>query len=615
MTLKSNSPVLDFYQQLLPFNQLSDSQTQLAVAGTSISYFAKANKVVDVDYQQPKLYVVRSGAFEIRDDQGQLLDRIGEGEFFGYPSLLTGEKVSNQVRILEDGIVYVLTEAVFTQLSAENRQFGRFFNRQHAQRLRHKTRYQARDIASTSRTRAVMSSPVLSVVPTATVQQAAALMAQHCLSALVVLEQQTLMGIITDRDLRNRILAKGLGPEVLVSEVMTTNPTTIDADALVFEATLMMGQHRIHHLPVMADAQVIGMITSSDLLRLQSTDLLHLVRKIGRSDSVAQLIEHSREFPALLQQMITADARAEEVGRVLTQLTDSLTRRLLELAQLQLGVAPMGWCWLAFGSQARMDQAGKSDQDNGLLLAHEPDSTAKEYFSALATIVCDGLNACGYVHCPGGIMALNPKWCLSIAQWQRQFTIWIDQPEPKATMHASIFFDMRPIAGNLSLGEQLQQHVLQLCSDKQLFFAQLAGNAMKLTPPLGFFRQLVLEADGEHGKALDLKHRGLAPINDIGRIYALACGSNEVNTLKRLQAAMEAGLLNRKDALNLADAHEFIAHLRLQNQGRQWQQQQNLSNYLSPKHISDLVRHQLKQAFLVVNRGQDGIRLKYQRSL
>ncbi|WP_298443498.1 DUF294 nucleotidyltransferase-like domain-containing protein [uncultured Ferrimonas sp.] len=615
MTLKSNSPVLDFYQQLLPFNGLTAAQLEYAVTQTQISYFAKANKTVAVDYQQPQLYVIRSGAFEIRNRRGELVDRLGEGQFFGYPSLLTGEKVSNQVQILEDGLVYILTEAGFAKLCSASRDFRRFFNRQHAQRLRHHQRYQTADVASTARIKAVMSAPIQRIEADATVQQAAAQMAEYCVSALMVYQQQQCVGIVTDRDLRNRVLAQGLGSDCLVATVMSTELISINHDALVFEATLQMGQRRIHHLPVVADNQVVGMLTSTDLLRLSSTDLLHLLGQISRCASIDELVELSRQCPALLQQMISADARAQEIGRVLTQLTDSLTQRLLELGQQQLGPAPMAWCWLAFGSQARMDQAGRSDQDNGLLLASEPDSEQRQYFSQLATMVCDGLDRCGYVHCPGEIMAMNPHWCLSQRGWLQQFKQWIDQPEPQATLHASIFFDLRPIAGTLQLGQQLQQQILHQCADKQLFLAQLCANALQLSPPLGFFRQLVLESDGEHGKALNLKHRGLAPINDIARIYALACGSDEVSTLKRLQAAMEAGLISRKDALNLADAHEFIAHLRLQNQGRQWQQQQTISNYLPPAQLSDLVQHQLKRAFLVVRRGQDGIRMKYQRSL
>ncbi|MBY5993956.1 DUF294 nucleotidyltransferase-like domain-containing protein [Ferrimonas balearica] len=615
MTDHDLAPIIDFLAELVPFDQLDDAGRETAARGIEIAYFAKSSGEVPLDYDNPHLYIVRSGAFEVRSDRGELLDRLGEGDYFGFPSLLTGEQVSNRIQVLEDGLVYILSESCFRALRALSRDFDRFFNRKHAERLRYSARYLAREHLNTARIRSVMASPAKSVGPFAPVQEAARLMRDARISCLLVVQDNRLLGILTDRDLRNRVLAEGIAVDTPVNEVMTADPVSVPPNTLVFEAMLAMSQHNIHHLPVAEEGVPLGVVTSTDLIRLQRNDPLHLIGEIDRQSDRATLVQVAGQIPALLQSLIQADARAEEIGRVLTLVTDALTRRLLVLGQQALGPAPMAWCWLAFGSQARMDQAGKSDQDNGLLLAREPNDEERDYFQRLATYVCDALNDSGYIHCPGGIMAMNPKWCLSLAQWQAQFGRWIDQPEPKAVMHASIFFDMRAIAGRGDLAKTLQQSVLARCKDNQIFLAMMATNAGHNSPPLGFFRQLVLERDGEQRKALDLKHKGLAIINDVARIYALACGSEAVGTAQRIQAAMKAGLVTRKDALNLADAQEFIAHLRLANQGEQWSRGEDPSNFLRPGRVSGLTRHQLKDAFAVVARAQDGVRLSFARSL
>ncbi|EDP99356.1 CBS domain protein [Shewanella benthica KT99] len=514
---------------------------------------------------------MRSGAFEVRDDDGELIDRLGEGDYFGFLSLLSGEKVCNRVQILEDGLVYHLDPDTFNYLRGENRHFDRFFNRAFAKRLRHQGRFKAKELATTSRVSTLMSKHPLVIDSSSTVGEAAQQMRLVRVSSVLVIDNHQLVGILTDRDLRNRVLAEGLDGHLPVHQAMTTRPKTLTSSSLVFEAMLLMSEHSINHLPIVDEGKPIGIITSTDILRGQSSQPLLLISEIERQDTVESLIRVSKQIPLLLQNLISADARAEEIGRVLTSVTDALTRRLIMLNQQLLGEAPMAFCWLAFGSQGRQDQAACSGQDNGLLLAHAPDEAAEAYFEALSKSVCAGLDLCGYVYCPGEIMAQNPQWRLTLKQWQHKFETWVNTPEPKALMHASIFFDMRPVYGTRSLFNDLQDTVL----------ANTKGNAL---------------------------------INDIARVYALSAGIKEVNTAKRIRQLMELNIINRKDGLNLADAHEFIAHMRLSNQGYQDKHSQEITNYLKPQHLSSLVRHQLKDAFKVVHDAQSGIKLKFTRS-
>jgi len=606
-------PITEFIKAQVPFDTLDLATLERCCKSLSVGYYSKLSAFVPLDESHPQLYIVRSGAFEVRDNDGELLDRLGEGDYFGFPSLLSGEKVSNRVRILEDGLVYHLDPDTFDYLRVESREFDRFFNRAFAKRLRHQTRFKAKEL-TTNRVSSLMSGDPLVIDFNATVSEAARKMRSARVSSVLVIDNNKLSGILTDRDLRNRVLAEGLEGSLPVHQAMTTKPKTLTSNSLVFEAMLLMSEHSIHHLPIVDDDRAVGVLTSTDILRGQSSQPLLLIGEIERQNDLESLIAVSKQIPLLLQNLISADARAEEIGRVLTSVTDALTRRLIVLNQQILGEAPMAFCWLAFGSQGRQDQAACSDQDNGLLLAHEPDEEAAGYFEALTKAVCNGLDRCGYIYCPGDIMAQNPKWRLTLTQWQQRFDKWVNTPEPKALMHASIFFDMRSIYGPSSLFDSLQDKVLAETKDNDIFLAGMTNNSLQESPPLGFFKQFVLERDGREVKGIDLKHKGNALINDIARVYALSAGIKEVNTAKRIRALMESNIINRKDALNLADAHEFIAHMRLSNQGYQYTHSLDLSNYLKPQNLSSLVRHQLRDAFKVVHDAQAGIKLKFTRT-
>ena len=605
-------PIFDFMRKLAPFDSLQEQTLKQCCKVLTIAYYSQEQKLVHVDNNEPQLYIVRSGAFEVSTQEGKLIDRIGEGQYFGFSGMLSGEKVVNQVHILEDGLVYHLPAVMFDQLRANCHSFDRFFNQAFAKRLRNQSSLKHNHI-STARITNIMSRELTTITRDATIHQAALLMSEKRLSSLIVVNDGELCGILTDRDLRNRVLAKGLTGTLLVEQAMTEHPTTIKPEALIFEAMLTMSENNIHHLPVVKDNKPIAIITSTDLIRSQSSQPLLLIGQIDRQNNLESLIQVSQKIPDLLFNLISSDAKAMEIGRVLTSVTDSLTRRLITLRQEQLGPAPMAFCWLAFGSQGRQDQMAGSDQDNALILEREATKVEKDYFKQLSEYVCSALNECGFPFCPGNIMAQNPKWQLTLQQWLQAFSKWIKTPDPSALLNATIFFDMRPVFGDLSLFKQLQTTVLKNTKNNDIFIAALSQNALQSTPPLGFFRSFVLERDGSEVKGIDLKHKGNALINDIVRIYALSVGIEEVNTIKRIEALIALSAIDKNIAMNLLDAWEFIAHKRLTNQGQQFNNTQPVSNYILPDSLSSLVRHQLKDAFKVIHEAQGTVKHKFLR--
>ncbi|MEH6616279.1 MAG: DUF294 nucleotidyltransferase-like domain-containing protein [Porticoccus sp.] len=610
------SAVRDFLSQNTPFDQLSEAQLTHASTRVQIAYYRAGDTTDILDYSNPRLYVVRSGAFEVRDNEGQLLDRVEPGGYFGYPSLLTGGAITNRLVVIEDGLLYQLDEDTFQQLRSASRPFDRFFNQAHAKRLQHAVRFREKNYQLTLRVIDLCSGRAVTAKPDETVEEVAKRMTDERVSSVMVVDDShQLCGLVTDRDLRARVLAEGRGTDTLLSEVMTGDTISVSPESLVFEAMLMMTEHNIHHLPITDDGQPVSMLTATDLVKSQKSDPVFLIGEIGRQETVGGLQTISRDIPELLRSLVRAEASADQIGRLLTTVTDALTRQLIKQGIEQLGAPPVPFSWLAFGSQGRQDQTAISDQDNGLLVSDAMTNDDDRYFKALATYVNDGLDVCGYCYCPGGVMATTDTWRQPLVNWKKQFLRWINQPSPKALMHASIFFDMRCIYGDQTLFNDLQKTVCEAASGNEIFLANLTANALKLTPPMGFFKNFVVGRSGEHKNTFDMKLRGIMPLNDIARIYALSIGTEQVHTLDRLKEVVSRKLLTLKDSRNLIDAHEFISRLRLEHQGERLKEGQVPDNHLDPLTLSSLSRHQLKDAFAVVADAQSALRVKFTRGL
>lgn len=610
------SAVRDFLAQCPPFDQLDNAQLTLAATRVKIAYYQAGDTTDILDYSSPQLYVVRSGAFEVRDSEGQLLDRVEPGGYFGYPSLLTGDAITNLLVVIEDGLLYQLDQTVFQTLRAKSRPFDRFFNQAHAKRLRHAVRFREQNFPLTRRVDDVINPRAIVASADESVVAVAQKMTRERVSSVMVTGTDgKLCGLVTDRDLRVRVVSEERGLDTPLTNVMTKDILTVSSDSLVFESLLLMTEHNIHHLPVVDDGVPVAMLTTTDLVKSQTSDPVYLIGEISRQDTVEGLQKVSRDIPELLRSLIQAESSGDQIGRLLTTVTDALTRQLIKQGVASLGEAPVPFAWLAFGSQGRKDQTAISDQDNGLLLSDTVTADDDVYFKALANYVNGGLDACGYCYCPGDVMASTERWRQPLGQWKEQFHHWIHQPSSKSLMHASIFFDMRCIYGETKLFEALQETVCNEVKGNDIFLASLTANALNLTPPVGFFKNFVVGRSGEHKNTFDMKLRGIMPINDIARIYALSVGSQQIHTLDRLKDAVKSKLLTLKDSRNLIDAHEFISRLRLEHQGECLRSGQKPNNHLDPTTLSSLSRHQLKDAFAVVTNAQAALRLKFTHGL
>ncbi len=610
-----------FLSQCPPFNSLDAAGTDLCLKKLQIS-FHKAGSQLDSDELDGDLCVLRTGSVELKGRQGAFIDRLSLGDCFSLNQELgvhaQGEDSRQVERVvtLEDSLLFRFPAGVIHQLRSEQEAFAQYFQQEVAGRLHHSLDERGRDYRLNQRVDALMISEPLCSHHSASIFETAQSMSEAKVSSILIVDEERLMGIVTDRDLRSRVLAKAVSPEAPVSSVMTPNPRTIQAHQTVYEAQLLMMTANIHHLPVVendADGQPkpVGIITLNDFIRAQNSEPVYMIQAINRAGNREALYRVAKQLPELILKMVRANVRAAEVGRIITSITDSITRQLIYLATRSLGEAPCDYAWVVFGSQARQDQMLGSDQDNGLILANDVDDTQRAYFKRFAEFVNEGLDKSGLKYCPGGIMAMTEKWCQPLKIWQGYFTRWIREPEPKALMHASIFYDIRHVAGQRELTDALRSLVLTEAKKNTIFQACMSENALQSSPPLGFFKTFVLEKDGDHNPVLDLKHRGTVPIVALARLYCLAHGIDAVNTETRLRALETAGILSTSEAGNLLDAHEFIASLRLESQSESADQGREVSNNLNPDELSPLVRHQLKDAFSVVAESQRLLKMRF----
>ena len=644
--------IQNFLSQHPLFRKLPNALIEDAANNVYVA-FDKAGADIDI-YDHDKsfntgLIIVKTGSLELRHPEGQLLDKLSASDYLICPELDQIKHI--KIRALEDSLYYELTLEAYTRLLSLNTEFAQRCQNHLQTNLADHLLSSPEDQKSDRFTPAsdehepsesqasqeaanfllhryvkdYMSTQLVFVQPNTTIRQAAQLMRDHNITSLLVRqkideenavntkhqEENQLVGIVTDRDFRVRVLAEGKSVDDELRDVMTASPITIDKNALLYEAQTKMMTSGIHHLPVMHNEGVVGIITVSDIFRINNVEPLTLNKSIMTAQSVLSLQKTSTKIPSLLVKLAERDTRPSEVGEIITLLYDGITKQLIKLAEQELGPPPCDYAWLGFGSQARKEQVIGSDQDNALLISRTIDESQNDYFVKLARFVCDGLNVCGIPYCNGDIMASNEKWRQSLETWQKYFTAWIEERSPKAIMHASIFFDMRHIAGTKTLTQQLQSFMLQHAKTNTIFLALMCENALQHTPPLGFFKNFVLENDGGHINTLDLKKRGTIPIVDIARNYALANNCTEVNTIERLIKLKKEGSMSADFANSLIDAHEFIAGLRIESQAKQYKNDQLVSNHLDPSTLSPLLRRQLKSAFNFVKQAQSSMKAKF----
>ncbi len=583
-----------------PFDRLRSDLVERVLERLEVTYVPRGEAVIRrTDPENRYLYVVRKGAVRLERD-GAPLQVLEEGEAFGYPSLLAGGPPGNDVIAEEDSLLFRIPGELFHRLM-EEREFADFFVAGLASRLRRAAQAESPLLSGD------LSTPVATLVtraavfvrPEATVAEAARAMTREGVSSILVGGRPP--GIVTDRDLRRRILARGRPVDTPVSRVMSRPLLTIAAGTPVFDALVSMLENRIHHLAVAEGDEVLGVITDSDLLRHHHRSPISLLSRVEKIESPDAFPDYSAQLGGMVEVLFRGNLDAVEIGRIVSSVNDAAAARLLRLAERELGERPCPYAWIVFGSEGRREQALLTDQDNALVYA-EDTGEARRYFTELAARVTGGLVQLGIPPCPGGFMA--DRWHRPLAAWLELFGGWLAAPEPQALIDAANFFDFRPVHGTLSLAPL--DEMIGEARGQRSFLAHMAKNALDFRPPIGLFRQI-----RERSGGVDLKRGGIVPVVSLARLCALEARVPVRGTLDRLAAAAVAGSLSPDGAETLSEAFRFLLRLRLEHQLEAVRRGRAPDNLVPLDELSHLTRRHLKEAFLAIREIQEAVSLRY----
>ncbi len=640
---QSNIPlhrVLEFLRTVTPFDILTDHELETLVSLMEIAFFPRGQCIVSKGAPPFKhLHVIQQGAVGIYlaedREKEMLVDVRGEGDYFGGTSLLQDKPAMFDIIVQQDLITLMLPAAELQQLVAKYQVFQRYFGSSLARTIkavRDSAAYQQLPLIGESavnlevfmtgkRVADLMNKNVLTCAPGVSVKTAARLMAQRRVSSIVVSGNSLHpLGIVTDNDLRTKVLAAGLSPDVLVTGIMSRQVQTINSDSYSFDALLSMSRHGVRLLVVMKDDRMVGIISEHDLQMEAGSSPVQVIGEIERTASLNTLLGLRPKIDSVLETLLRQGGPVKQLVALVTELNDRLALRIFRLVEDEmknegLGGPPGPYGWLVFGSEGRKEQTLHTDQDNALFYSTVSDrneAECKTWFLNFSERVVDCLERSGIPRCQGGVMASNPQWCQSEERWQDTFIDWITEPDPHTLLMASIFFDFRTIYTDTEFPFILQDQMLKAIQKNRLFIRFMAKIALTNRPPLGLLKRFIVEKSGEHKNKIDLKMRGLTPVVDAARVLSLDLGIKTQNTLDRLSEINRKGVIEDNFHADLREAYEFITYLQISRHLDALAKGEKPDNFLNPASLNNLQRKMLKESFAVVRRLQETIEFRFQ---
>ena len=609
--------IIAFLQETLPFSELETQSLRRIARHCLVDFFPTGTRILRRGVTEVDgLYLVQKGAIRLFiEEEGVLVDIRTDGASIGALSLFNGEKAALDAETVEDTFIIKIPRDRFFEAVHLNPAIPRFYLKSFAdtflskafEEMRCKPVPQHEDHSLhlfSNPVGSLISREPVSVPFGLSIQAAAKEMIRHNTGSLLFRDPSgEICGIVTDTDLR-KAMALGLDLQAPAETIMSTPVETIDASAVCFDALLAMLSRNIHHLVVKSQSRLQGVISSHDIMLLQGRSPVSVFREIASRTTIAGLYPLHDSITPVVRTLVQQGAKAGNITRMIAILNDQIITRLLELMLRELGPPPVKFCLLLMGSEGRREQTFATDQDNALITencdADFLERAAETYFSAFTERMVGHLINCGFPRCPGDMMASNPQWRGSLDTWKGRVRSWIETPEPERVLTSSVFFDFRGVFGHKDLAENLRQHVTAACAGQDLFLRHLAADCLNARPPLTFFKNFMVEKNGEHRNTLDIKARGLLPFMDFARVMALNYGVRETSTLGRLDQLHQAGHLSRDLYHEAREAFEFLLHARLMHQLEQMEQGEQPDNRLDPGTLSTLEKRTLREAFGVI---------------
>ncbi len=603
--------IADFLSRHPPFDTLTEDELERVAASAEIEFHAaRAPILAQAEEAVKHAFVVRRGAVELVVD-GRLLDVLGEGEMFGFTSLLEEAPLGFVARASEDTLLYRIPEHAIRPV-LERPAAVRFVAGSVAKGLRLLAGHEQepQPDAAGRQVRELIRAPPLMCEPGTSVQEAARRMVEAGVGCVVV-DLGERLGIVTDRDIRTRVVAAGAGPDTPLSAVMTAPAWTVAADRSGTEALIEMLDRGVRHLPVLeAGGRLVGVIDDLDLMASERRAPFRLRASVARAVDAAGVAAAAAELPDTVIALHDAGLAGAAISRAIASIHDTATRRLIEIAHEELGPPPVRYTWLATGSLGRFEPFPSSDVDCALAWEGGDDPELRATMRTLAERVLEGLAASGLPPDSHGAVASSPLFARPIEGWEAAARSWVEHPDrDRGLMLLCVVVESDPVWGPPTAAERLAAAFAR-SPNREFMLMRLAAAALAARPPTGFLRHFVLHSSGERRGVLDIKHGGLLPIEAIARWSGLVARVGAASTRARLRASEAAGTLDRDDAVVLRDAFELVYALRMEHQVEQLRAGQPPDDLIDPRSLTPLTRTSLKDAFRAVASVQRGIGLK-----
>ncbi|WP_461534314.1 DUF294 nucleotidyltransferase-like domain-containing protein [Sinomicrobium sp.] len=627
--------IADFLKRLPPFDLLNESQLLEVASHVNVIYLEK-NKLVfdegDTGHQQ--FYVIHKGAVSLqkrRNGKFTPIDNCDEGDIFGLRPLIARENYVIKAVSEEESILYGIPIDIFRPITEQNRKVGLFLIESFASNTEapfseeyHKKLYsddipeiQLNPVTDLSDLQAVnYVKNVVSCTPDTPIKEVALIMREKNIGSVVITDREIPLGIVTDRDLKNKVVTGDVSIDAPISEVMTSPVVCYPKDITVAQAQMAMMKHKVGHLCITKDgttqSKIVGLVSDHDITLSQGNNPSVLMKALKRATKTKHLKRIHQKMMILLRGYMEQNIPITHVARIIAELNDATIKRCIELSLRKTdNPPPVSFAWMSLGSQGRKEQLLHTDQDNAIVFEDTtPDQleVVRNYFTGLGKKVNKRLNTIGYEYCPADMMAGNPRWCMSLSEWKEQFGHWIAEPGEDQILLCSIFFDFDISYGNTEFSDSLVNHIFKQAEQNRYFFGMMARNVLYNPSPLGFFRQFLVEQNGEYKDFFDLKKRAITPITDAARLLSLSHQIRHINnTAERFEKLAELEPENRDLYLSCSYASKTLLKFRT----RHGLMHNDSGRYIELSALNKEERIKLKRCFKTIRGIQELIKVRY----
>lgn len=613
-------------QQYFPFQKMAMPFLKLLAEHCETNYFKAGEVILDVsEGDSPELFIiVKQGLVESlrgAKDPSHLKSSFEyeDGDAFPYGPLISNQPNTSQFIAVTDCFVYQVPAEIFHRLREECPTFKGFCVARLASLLEeskriiqsHHVNTQTNEQPLSLELGSVIKNKVISCSPETPLKEVLEVLAVTYIGSMAIVnEDNQPLGIFTLNDVLRRVALPEADLNQPIATFMTTNPITLYADDLAYEAALIMAKHGFRHIFVIDNnKQLLGVISERDLFALQRVGLTDIAHGIEAANNLDDLSQSLVQIKKLAKNMMAQGIAIEQLSHLISHLNDQIVRAAIKLRfNDHPEVEHIDFAWIAMGSEGRDEQLFYTDQDNGIIFKDSDNrASTRAALLSFANDVNHDLDKLGFPLCTGNIMAMNPECCLSDTEWRQRFKSWINNPDPEALLNATIFFDFKGIAGNISLAEQLRKWLCQYVPSQDLFLRFMTQNALRNRPPLGLFKDFSTRDDD----TINLKFNGSAIIVDIARILALEHGSYATNTVERLSDVMDKAVLQKKQIQGCMESFSFIQLLRMKHHFELEDKGLELSNNINPQQLDDLSTRVLRESFRLMRNIQNTLAHKY----